>query len=157
MEMLAGAPLLGDMLRGPLKKLVDEKTAVIRERARRGRIASIDPHHLLFMIWAMTQHYADFSVQITAFTGRTLDNPAFAKKARDNILELFCGLIPRNGKNAHARAATAAPSIPLGHKMTETTRRHGRTLTDTLHLAWRALLSRSVAAVSTAPSMMATA
>jgi TetR/AcrR family transcriptional regulator len=99
MEMLAGAPLLGDMLRGPLKKLVDEKTAVIREWASSGRIANIDPYHLLFMIWATTQHYADFSVQIETFTGRTLDNPAFAKKACDNILELFLhGLSPRNGR-----------------------------------------------------------
>ncbi len=101
MEMLAGAPLLGDMLRGPLKKLVDEKTAVIREWARSGRIANIDPHHLLFMIWATTQHYADFCVQIETFTGRTLDNPAFAKKARNNILKLFLhGLSPRNGRKA---------------------------------------------------------
>jgi TetR/AcrR family transcriptional regulator len=101
MEMLAGAPLLGDMLRGPLKKLVDEKTAVIREWARSGRIANIDPHHLLFMIWATTQHYADFSVQIETFTGRTLANAAFAKKARDNILALFLdGLRPQNSRKA---------------------------------------------------------
>ena len=63
MEMLAGAPLLGDMLRGPLKKLIEEKTAVIRAWARSGRITNIDPYHLLFMIWATTQHYADFSTR----------------------------------------------------------------------------------------------
>lgn len=101
LEMLAGAPLLGDLLRGPLKKLVDEKTAVIREWGRSGRIANIDPHHLLFIIWATTQHYADFSVQIETFTGRTLDNPAFAKKALDNILELFLhGLSPDKPEKA---------------------------------------------------------
>jgi TetR/AcrR family transcriptional regulator len=96
MEMLAGAPLLGDMLSGPLKKLTEEKTAVIREWARSGRIVNIDPYHLLFMIWATTQHYADFSTQIKIFTGRTLDDPRFAKKARESVLELFLnGLRPR--------------------------------------------------------------
>jgi TetR/AcrR family transcriptional regulator len=110
MEMLAGAPLLGDMLRGPLKKLIGEKTAVIREWARSGRIANIDPYHLLFMIWATTQHYADFSTQIKTFTGRTLDDPAFAKKARENVLELFLnGLRPRKDKKEEEKKERGRP------------------------------------------------
>jgi TetR/AcrR family transcriptional regulator len=29
-----------------------------------GHIAQVDPHHLVFSIWATTQHYADFDVQV---------------------------------------------------------------------------------------------
>ena len=29
----------------------------------------MDPHHLIFSIWALTQHYADFDVQVRAVLG----------------------------------------------------------------------------------------
>ena len=68
-EILQGAPQLGDTLAGPLKALVDEKCAVIRDWSDAGRIARLDPHHLIFSIWATTQHYADFEVQVQAVLG----------------------------------------------------------------------------------------
>ena len=34
-----------------------------------GRIARLDPVHLIFSIWALTQHYADFDVQVRAVLG----------------------------------------------------------------------------------------
>ena len=69
MEIIQGAPLLGEVLTGRLKKLVDEKTAVIRRWIAEGRLAPVDPHHLIFMIWATTQHYADFGHQIETLNG----------------------------------------------------------------------------------------
>ena len=36
-----------------------------------GQIAPVDPHHLIFSVWALTQHYADFDVQVQAVLGRT--------------------------------------------------------------------------------------
>src|SRR5262245_49614137 len=59
-EMLHGAPAIGAFLSGPLKALVDDKARTIRAWIREGRIADIDPYHLIFAIWAMTQTYADF-------------------------------------------------------------------------------------------------
>ena len=29
-----------------------------------GRLAPVDPHHLIFSIWSSTQHYADFDIQV---------------------------------------------------------------------------------------------
>lgn len=72
-EMLRGAPLMGDELAGPLKRLVDEKAAVIRSWIAAGRLAAHDPRHLIFAIWATTQHYADFDVQVRAVLGRDAD------------------------------------------------------------------------------------
>jgi len=63
-EILQGAPRFLDEIRGPLKSLVDEKAALIAGWSEAGRMAPVDPHHLIFSIWATTQHYADFDVQV---------------------------------------------------------------------------------------------
>ena len=68
-EILQGAPRIMPMLEGELKALVDEKAAVIRGWMAAGRIVRTDPYHLLFSIWATTQHYADFDVQVRAVLG----------------------------------------------------------------------------------------
>lgn len=68
-EVLQGAPRIGAGLGGELKRLVDEKARVIASWAEAGKIAAVDPHHLIFSIWALTQHYADFDVQVRAILG----------------------------------------------------------------------------------------
>ena len=89
MEIIQGAPVLGDILTGRLKKLVDEKTAVIRGWIAAGRLAPVDPHHLLFMIWATTQHYADFEVQIRALLGSRIDRPEHFARAKATLEQVF--------------------------------------------------------------------
>ena len=72
-EMLQGAPRLTPEIADTLKPLVKEKAAVIRGWARAGRIADVDPYHLIFSIWATTQHYADFDVQVRGILGASED------------------------------------------------------------------------------------
>ena len=67
-EILQGAPRIKDILGGELKTLVDEKAAIISGWSDAGKIAKVDPYHLIFSIWAFTQHYADFDVQVRACT-----------------------------------------------------------------------------------------
>ncbi len=68
-EILQGAARLLPQIEGDLRALVEEKSAVIRGWIAKGKIADIDPHHLIFSIWALTQHYADFEVQVRAVLG----------------------------------------------------------------------------------------
>lgn len=68
-EILQGAPRLAPVLEGTLAPLVAEKAAVIRAWAAAGRIADVHPVHLIFSIWALTQHYADFEVQVRTLLG----------------------------------------------------------------------------------------
>jgi TetR/AcrR family transcriptional regulator len=68
-EILHGAPAIGAFLKGPLKELVDEKAAIIARWIAEGRLNRVDPHHLIFAIWATTQHYADFDAQVSAVIG----------------------------------------------------------------------------------------
>ncbi|WP_449550817.1 HTH-type transcriptional regulator RutR [Lelliottia amnigena] len=89
MEMLQGAPLLQAELRGDLKQLIDEKSAIIAGWVESGKLAAVDPHHLIFMIWASTQHYADFGSQVEAVTGKTLQDDAFFQSAVDNVQRMI--------------------------------------------------------------------
>ena len=66
---------------------------MIRAWAERGRIAPVDPHHLIFSIWAATQHYADFDAQVRAVLGAGVDDPF--PVAADFLTGLFTrGLAP---------------------------------------------------------------
>ena len=72
-EIVQGAPRILDKIEGPLRHLVDEKSALLVRWMEAGRIASLDPHHLIFSIWATTQHYADFNTQVCAILAPEAD------------------------------------------------------------------------------------
>lgn len=88
-EILHGAPAIKSFLATSLKVLVDEKAAVIRQWVSEGRLAPIDPYHLIFMIWATTQHYADFDVQVRAILGAQVDRAGFAEQSAQAVLSLI--------------------------------------------------------------------
>jgi TetR/AcrR family transcriptional regulator len=90
-EVLRGAPLIEDELKGPLKQLVDEKAEVIRAWAKAGRIAKCDPYHLIFSIWSTTQHYADFDVQVRAVLGQEKAGDGRFEDAARYLEQLFMG------------------------------------------------------------------
>ena len=89
LEMLQGAPLLKDELAGDLKKLVDEKAAIIEQWVAEGRLAGVQPQHLIFMLWATTQHYADFATQVEAVTGQTLSDAQFFEQTLENVQHMI--------------------------------------------------------------------
>jgi TetR/AcrR family transcriptional regulator len=68
-EILQGAPRMREAIEGDLRALVAEKAQVLIRWMDEGRIARVDPVHLIFSIWALTQHYADFDVQVRAVLG----------------------------------------------------------------------------------------
>lgn len=69
-EIVRGAPVLQEYLRADLRALVDAKAGVINGWIAQGKLAPIDPQHLIFLIWSATQHYADFLPQVLAVTGK---------------------------------------------------------------------------------------
>jgi len=94
-ELLHGAPELQATLTRTLRPLVRRKAAVIDQWIAEGRMAPLDSMHLFFTIWAATQTYADFEVQICAVLGRaSLDAEAQAR-ATQHVVSLIlrgCGL-----------------------------------------------------------------
>lgn len=89
-EILQGAPRMRAAIEGDLKTLVDAKTQVIQTWMDQGRIARMHPVHLVFSIWALTQHYADFDVQVRAVLGP--DHDPFAE-AGEFLETLFSRLL----------------------------------------------------------------
>lgn len=98
-EILQGAPRINDMLRGPLKRLVEEKVSTIQSWIEAGSIAECDPRHLIFSIWATAQHYADFDAQIDAVLG-DVDGDRRFEAAENFLVMLFKnGLAPKYNDN----------------------------------------------------------
>ena len=69
-EIVQGAPRIKSILETDLRYLVEDKVRVIDKWIQQGRLAKVDPYHLIFSIWSLTQHYADFDVQVQAVTGQ---------------------------------------------------------------------------------------
>ena len=63
-EMIHGAPTLGLALDASLYDWAKVKEAKIRQWVQDKRILRVEPSSLLYMIWASTQHYADFDHQV---------------------------------------------------------------------------------------------
>lgn len=93
-EILQGAPRIQEELQD-LRMLVDEKVEVLRGWMREGKLARVDPYHLIFSIWAVTQHYADFDTQVRAVLGPKRDGPGRFEDAARYLDRLFTeGLKP---------------------------------------------------------------
>jgi len=78
-EILQGAPRMGPHLVADLKPLFDDRTAIIESWMDEGKIAKSDPAHLLFSIWATTQHYADFEAQTEVLLANSEQREAGAR------------------------------------------------------------------------------
>ena len=89
-EILQGAPRIADELED-LKKLVDEKAKVIGRWIERGKLARVDPYHMIFSIWATTQHYADFDVQVCTVLGPKRSGEGRFEDAARYLDQLFVG------------------------------------------------------------------
>ena len=84
-EVMHGAPVIQDYLETTLEQWTNSRISVIQSWIDRGLMAPIDPRHLLYMVWATTQHYADFGHQIeTLNKGEPLTDAQW-RAATDNI------------------------------------------------------------------------
>jgi TetR/AcrR family transcriptional regulator len=63
-EVMHGAPVIQDYLETTLRDWTDGRIAVIQRWIDEGKMRPVNPRHLLYLLWATTQHYADFGHQI---------------------------------------------------------------------------------------------
>lgn len=88
-EIIQRAPIVQDYLENELRAWTDDRISVINQWIEAGKLRPISARHLLYAIWATTQHYADFGHQIKTLN----DNAPFSdaqwqdtKEAVKNIL-----------------------------------------------------------------------
>lgn len=95
-RLFAGAVLLGEEhapaeVFEPLRLVFDEKILLLERWMREGQIAQQDPHHLIYSIWATTQHYADFDAQISQLSPHKL--PSLYADAESYLVPLYRKLL----------------------------------------------------------------
>lgn len=90
-EMLDGAPFIKARLQTTLRDRARAFAAIVEGWINAGKMRPVDPYHLVFMIWAMTQHYSDFAPQVKAVLGVSRLTRAEFDTARQVILSLLLG------------------------------------------------------------------
>ncbi len=79
-EVMHRAPVIQDYLETTLAEWTDGRMKVIQRWIDEGRMNPVNPRHLLYMLWATTQHYADFGHQIeTLNEGKALSDQQWAE------------------------------------------------------------------------------
>ena len=79
-EILSGGPRLDDYFNDEYRRWFKTRTQVFKDWAAQGKIDNIDPAHIIFLLWSSTQHYSDFTLQISAAMNKTeLDAKDFDK------------------------------------------------------------------------------
>jgi len=95
MEIIAGAPNLKEYIRTDMRQWVRNKTKVFEEWIADGKMAEVDPVHLIFLIWSSTQHYADFETQVLTLMNRAEFEEADIDHITDFLTHMVlsgCGL-----------------------------------------------------------------
>jgi len=92
-EIMSGAPVLDNFLGTTLKAWLNERVRIIRRWIREEKIKPVDPHALMYMIWATTQHYADFERQITILNGGKELSDLRYRQRTDEVVRLILGSV----------------------------------------------------------------
>ena len=98
-EVMHGAPIIQDYLETTLRRWTETRVALIQRWIDEGKVRPVDPRWLLYMIWATTQHYADFAHQIETLNGGPLSDAQWAE-ATDTVCGIILGglgLDPKDG------------------------------------------------------------
>lgn len=93
-EIINGANNLDDTFKERHRHWVSGRIAVINGWIQANKLEPINPEYLLYHIWSSTQHYADFSAQITQLRGSPMNKHEF-DEATNNVINIIlrgCGL-----------------------------------------------------------------
>ena len=92
-EIIHGAPVVGTFLETTLKQWLEDRIEVILEWIGAGKINPVDPRAFIYMIWSITQHYADFERQIEILNhGKKLSDEEFELKTQQVTKFILAGV-----------------------------------------------------------------
>ena len=84
-EVMHGAPVIQDYLETTLRDWTTGRATLIQRWIDEGKMAPVNPEHLLYMLWATTQHYADFGHQIETLNGGKPLTEAQWRAAKESV------------------------------------------------------------------------
>ncbi|RED50832.1 TetR/AcrR family transcriptional regulator [Aestuariispira insulae] len=88
-EIISGAQFTHDYIAGHVREWLEGRELVIRRWIAEGKMDPIEPRPLMFMIWAITQHFADFGRQIEILNDdKPLDDEAF-ESAKETVTRVI--------------------------------------------------------------------
>jgi TetR/AcrR family transcriptional regulator len=94
-EILRGAPVIGDFLETALLDWLKSRETIVRRWIKAGKLVPMEPRYFFYMIWATTQHYADFEGQMMALNGnKPLSDAQFETAKGQTIATLLRGVLP---------------------------------------------------------------
>lgn len=88
-EMLRGAPFLSKRQKLHMQQVTRERSAVIEQWVRDGKMAPIDARHFFIMLWAATQFYGDFE----PLAANALEKSKLAKTDYDAAASTIIGIV----------------------------------------------------------------
>jgi TetR/AcrR family transcriptional regulator len=88
-EVMHRAPVIQDYLETTLRDWTEGRARIIERWIAEGRMAPINPRHLLYMLWATTQHYADFGHQIETLNDGQQLSDAQWEEAKASVKEII--------------------------------------------------------------------
>ncbi|MDH5433339.1 MAG: TetR/AcrR family transcriptional regulator [Gammaproteobacteria bacterium] len=88
-EILHGATVAGDFLRTEFKNWFEDKKQIVENWVQEGRIKPVDPYVLFYMIWSVTQHYADFENQIEILNNDEPYNEDEYQQKTDDVVNMI--------------------------------------------------------------------
>ncbi len=92
-EVMAGAPRYSEAITKLVRPVLDADVQAFERWARAGRVRRTDFRHLMFMIWAMTQAYADHERQFALLLGKpALGDEDFAA-AQEVVMRMAWGAL----------------------------------------------------------------
>ncbi len=95
-EVMQGAPIIHDFLETQLRSWTDGRIESIQAWIAAGKIRPVEPRWVMYMIWATTQHYADFGHQIETLNADAPLSEAQWEAASETVFEvIWNGLEPK--------------------------------------------------------------
>lgn len=111
-EVIRGRAMSRELELHDPKGRVANEIALIEQWIARGQIRPIAPAHLLFIVWAATQTYADFEAQMCSVLGREALLPDDYAQGEAALMQLLSGGLGID--EADAARPAAAPASTRG-------------------------------------------
>lgn len=90
-EVMAGAPRFGTVIQEQVTPVLEADVQAFERWVAQGKIAKVDFTQLMFILWSVTQAYADQQAQFALLLGR----PELTAKDYDNAADLIYQLVVR--------------------------------------------------------------